>query len=253
MCRVKQFVFLCNCPATERFRYKLCRSPNSKSCVIKDDDCKLNFRCRTCIIDEILTESIQVRQHKREGNTIHLSSATTLEDVKRYWWLVDARFNEGERKFWEGDPSLDFEWHVPSRCFMDPGFRSLDPFEDDRRKQLLEGASSIKVPRKEERDLAPEERDDNSTAEQHQHSTEERCPPISIKFNSNASSTEEQHHSTKEHTPLISIKLNCNWVAKPGPCCIQRTRRGAIWVERPEDVEARVDGKIVGDTCVAPF
>jgi hypothetical protein len=255
MCRVNQFVFSCGCPATERFRYKLCRSPNSESCVIEDDDYKLNFRCRRCIVHEILTESIQPKHDRTEDNTRQWSSAPTLGKAdNRYCWLIDARFSEGERNFWEEDPGLDFEWIVPSRCFVDPGFRSLDPFEDDRRKQLVEGASSINVPREEERDLAPDELEDNSTAEQHHHSTEEQSPPISTKLNCNGRSTEEQQNrSTEGDRPPISIKLNCNWHAKPGPCCVQQRRRGAIWAERPEDVEARVTGKIVGDTCVAPF
>lgn len=180
------------------------------------------------------------------GDCIRNEVARKVEYWEEWCDQTAAQWEDTNRNlFRNGDPSLDFDWHVPTRCFVDPGFRSLDPFQDDKKKQLRMAASGSTVTREVEREVAPDELDDEPmddqddeteavderpTVEQQRPisirlrcnppSTEEQKPRISVKLRCNPPSTEQQEiPSSEEQKPRIRIKLNC----KPRPSEEQQT------------------------------
>lgn len=246
MCRVKQFVYSCGHPATESFRYRLCQSPGTTTCVAVDDQHNLNSPCARCI---------------------RAKAGRTAQDLQEFSEQTATGWEKTNRRvFTNGDSALDFEWHVPSRCFVDQGFRSLDPFGDDKKKQLRLAPSGITETREEERELAPDELeeepmaghsgdmmevDDPGRAEEwqsvpnrlHSHppsimeqqaSAEEQLPRISIKPHYNELSTEEQQGpSTMEQKLPVSIKLHCN----PPPAEKKRPRLSIKLICRRRSIE----------------
>jgi hypothetical protein len=100
MCTTNQVIYVCSHPATHRFRTGVCRNATHRRCTIHDETEVLSYPCMDC--------------------------AALLSKKRR-------RSGDGRDRPWEmqGPPSkrlLSATWHVPSRCFVDVGFQTLDPF-----------------------------------------------------------------------------------------------------------------------------
>ncbi|KAK5050800.1 hypothetical protein LTR84_003359 [Exophiala bonariae] len=232
MCRVKQFAFSCGHPATESFRYRLCQAPGTETCMVIDDRYDLNSPCHRCI----RWEARRTTQNFQE-----------IENLTARGWEETNR-----RVFYNGDSALDFEWHVPSRCFIDVGFRSLDPFGDDKKKQLRLAATGMTETREEERQLAPDELEDDSMEghsgdmmEIDEQPVAEERRPLSIRLLCIPPSNMEQQTSTEEQQqPRRSSRLRRNKLStgeQSGPSTIKQKRPVSIKLHcnRPKRVKKR--------------
>lgn len=103
MCATIQYIFRCDHPATGRFRNELCASPGVRGCWTHDTTTYLRYPCKKC----------------------------AMQDV---WMMTPVPVDDG--------PYND-TWYIPSICFVDVGFRSLDPFQDDRRSVPKTSTSDI--------------------------------------------------------------------------------------------------------------
>src|SRR5271154_2991000 len=95
MCTTTQYLYICCHPATHRFRNAVCIAPNSRICRIQDGNSTLPYSCLSCAA---------------KGYSMPIFNISTLEP------------DDGKDLFKD-------VWHIPSRCFVDVGFRTLDPFK----------------------------------------------------------------------------------------------------------------------------
>lgn len=97
MCTTSQYVYACLHTASYRFRTSICRNPAKASCRIRDENCFLPYSCPKC------AGKLRLRNGKlaRERITGQTDPNTMIAKMT---------------------------WHVPSRCFIDTGFRNLNPF-----------------------------------------------------------------------------------------------------------------------------
>lgn len=107
MCTTTQFLFQCRHEATTRFRVGICGHAGSPSCQIEKTIITIPKVCHNCKraarkVDPALAEKIKHMEYRDQHDAI---------------------------------PPLDYTWHIPTRCFHDPGFARLDPFAADRAKQ----------------------------------------------------------------------------------------------------------------------
>jgi len=114
------------------------------------------------------------------------------------------------------DFAFDDQWHIPSRCFIDVGFQTLNPFDESGRRRASWTMSS----------------EDPST------------PPLTP-----LSPVPPKHHQDR-YKRLISLLTNSK---KPSPCCARETRRGAVLATRSEDEDDRPGGRIIENRCESPF
>jgi hypothetical protein len=190
MCTTNQVFFVCSHQATHRFRTSVCRQTNRGRCKIYEANEVLSFPCIDC--------------------------AAIFNDKRRK--CGDGR----DRPFQEQGPLpsrfLNTTWHVPSRCFVDAGFQTLDPFGvlEDR-----ENAAQTLV------QLHTGEFSPSGT----------RMEPVA-----NRSSV----LSDKRGRWRVS-KGNQNW--QLSSCCLRETRAGAYQATRLEGREERSDGRIVDSFC----
>jgi hypothetical protein len=117
------------------------------------------------------------------------------------------------------EPKHTDVWHIPSRCFVDVGFRSINPFreEDDDSKP----GSSTALSRRQSTDEGP-------------------LTPPAIP------------------TKAVPAESNVCWrllrrltVRKPTPCCAIETLRGALEATRIEGRDCRVAG-VIPARCESP-
>jgi hypothetical protein len=97
MCTTSQYLYVCFHAASYRFRTSICHSPASSSCHIRDENSILPYACSKC----------GVRSRTRNGK--HAS--------KRARQQTDISIMVAKKI-----------WYIPSRCFIDTGFQTLDPF-----------------------------------------------------------------------------------------------------------------------------
>jgi hypothetical protein len=100
MCTTHQVLFLCSHQATHRFRTAVCRNANRGGCGIYDETEVLSYPCKNC---------------------------AALMSTK------GPRRSHGDDRRWRKPRPLptrllNASWYVPSRCFVDVGFQTLDPF-----------------------------------------------------------------------------------------------------------------------------
>lgn len=115
MCTTSQFIFLCNHKASNAFRDGVCPRPEVPNCY-RDHP-------RAIIVPDLCWSCKRefANMSRRERNDL-----MKTEFGDRY-----ARVAANE------EPPNQF-WHIPSRCFVDPGFQRHDPFAADRIKQEIE-------------------------------------------------------------------------------------------------------------------
>lgn len=181
MCTTVQYFFSCGHPSTHRFRTETCAALNSRACRVNDTDSWLGFPCRRCTLVR-LAHGIKIRTPPE---------ADTLE------------YND--------------IWHIPSRCFVDVGFRTLDPFRDDESQPVspLSPAPTI-------------------------------LSPTTLRTSSRWSQFGKDDRSTC--AKLIARVMRFK---KISPCCEDRARRGAVPAVRLEGRENRIEGRLMDDHCVS--
>lgn len=101
MCNVTRFRFICRHSATKRFRSSKC--DQYPACVSRGVCLDLPMPCYSCEWHQVPIP----RRFKADIETARLNFES----------LADKQ-----------------EWYIPRQLFVDVGFRSLDPFTDDRRK-----------------------------------------------------------------------------------------------------------------------
>jgi hypothetical protein len=171
-------MFSCGHPAAHHFRNEACSLSTTRLCHIKDTDSWLRFPCRRCII-------------VRQANGIKVKTA---EDA------VHDEYND--------------VWHIPSRCFVDVGFRTLDPFREDK----LEPVSP--------------------------------CSPAPTILSPTSRSTSAWSHFTKDdRSKCAKLLSRVMKFRKVSPCCEERQRRGAYPAVRLEGRENRIEGRVMDDHC----
>lgn len=110
MCTSTRLYYSCGDEATKPFRVGVCIIPCSPACEVKSRTIRLPWNCPKCF-------------WRQQSDTPETPAQSTLST---------SDFKDG------GGPSFsEMFWHIPSRCFMDPGFQRLDPFAADRIKQQL--------------------------------------------------------------------------------------------------------------------
>ena len=114
MCKTVLYVWMCGHPATKRFRNSICDSAGVQECHVEDVTTVIGYPCSRCI-----------------------------KQRARMTWVGSGAEN----------PALDDDWYVPSRCFIDVGFRSLNPFQDDKSRSSRPPISG----RRHDDDLIPPE------------------------------------------------------------------------------------------------
>ncbi|KAH0836273.1 hypothetical protein AYO21_10205 [Fonsecaea monophora] len=92
MCTTKRYLFLCSHPATHRFRDTMCNSPSVRGCQVRDYNVFLADPCQKC--------------SSRGMPSVHTAFGGCQES------------------------GADDIWYIPSRCFIDVGFRTLSPFSE---------------------------------------------------------------------------------------------------------------------------
>ena len=178
MCTTRRYLFLCSHPATHRFRNELCQSPSVRGCQIRDYNVFLRYPCQKCR---------------------NCGMAPVLSGLGN-----------------DQEPQYDDIWQIPSRCFVDVGFRKLHPFGEE----ASELASSTSSPRQsiDEDPLAPP------------------LSPTKCKSDAN----------------ICKKLLRRLTMRKPSPCCATEAHRGAFQATRIEGRDYRVDGFIPA-RCNSPI
>ena len=176
MCTTVRYYFGCNHPATHRYRSDTCAASHTRACRVKDTDRCLRFPCRRCLLRQGIQVQIPAEHEVPEPNDI---------------------------------------WQIPTRCFVDVGFRTLDPFGDDKSQPVspLSPASTI---------LSP---------------LTGRSPSIHRRF-----PKDDRSKCAKLFAKVMRFK-------KVSPCCEERARRGAYPAVRLEELEDRIEGWVIDDHC----
>lgn len=178
MCTTKRYVFLCQHPATHRFRDTVCDSPSVRGCVVRDFNIQLTYPCKKCF--------------NRGIGAMHVRIP---------------------------DPAFDDDvWHVPSRCFFDVGYRTLNPFQEGR---------------------SPDSCRPTSPAE----------PPIPENGHSLIQAQIEEDSSVcKRLIRRLTLKRKAE-----SPCCARDSQGSPFLATRIEGSEQRIRGRIMEDRCESPF
>ena len=108
MCTTSQYLYNCLHPASYRFRTCVCRNPASSSCRVRDENSFLLYTCPKCASKSRTRNGKQASGRNKQDIDINIMVAKKT-------------------------------WHVPSRCFIDTGFRNLDPF---RTQTKIEAANN---------------------------------------------------------------------------------------------------------------
>ena len=183
MCTTTQYLYSCSHQATHRFRNRKCEFPNSRICRVRDDDAYLPYMCRHCIA---------------KGRT-------------RPLFNFFGPMPTNEKNLYHDT------WHIPSRCFVDVGFRNLDPFKTGKLDELETPKSSPSPARSAAR----------------------------MTFE-----TLTQRAAMDEIDCCGQLKA---WPRKlkrePSPCCLNQRRNGAFETTRLEGCEYRIEGRIIDSGC----
>lgn len=190
MCTTTQVLFLCSHQATHRFRTGVCRNANRDRCSISDETEVLSYPCKGCA-------ALTSKMGRRRG------------DGGERRWQMPHPFPER---------LLNVSWYVPSRCFVDVGFQTLDPFG------VGEHQEDIAEP------LAYSQRAEISPSGGDREIMVSRRPVETL-----------QHGSWKapRGNEMWSLSL----------CCHRATRQGGYQATRLEGLDERISGRIVDSFC----
>lgn len=190
MCTTTRYFFICSHPATYRFRNELCEFSGIRGCQVTDYNHFLRVPCRRC---------------KQRG----------IQPIP----AVDGSLD---------DPELwDNVWYVPRRCFIDVGFQSLNPFEDDRNK------------------VADLEELDSSSSSAERRGEE---PPV-LDLDLVSWPTETTSDGVQKTHNLCMKILRRLTRRKASPCCMRESENGAFETCRLECRSSRINGVIKEDHC----
>ena len=188
MCKTIRYLYLCSHPATYRFRTALCSTPNRRKCRVRDDSLILPYACSRC----------EARNKTRAG---------------RAWANLTRRCRDVEAE------AKEQIWYVPSRCFVDVGFRTLNPFETG-----VDEIDPCSSPRR---------------------------PPLSAGIVSPLS--ELAMVAQLGMRDVAGRGRLCAMAAhdkrQPSPCCLRERKMGAFKATRLEGSEYRIRGKIIDSFC----
>ena len=123
MCTTSQFWYQCQHAATQPFRDGVCCRPSPPACFTENKGYLLSRLCPICVRAREAKTAAQRRNATSTPST-PASTASGQHDDQRSQQLEAIHANHF--------------WHIPSRCFTDPGFQRLDPFAADRVKQQIE-------------------------------------------------------------------------------------------------------------------
>lgn len=181
MCITTQYFWLCGHPATHRFRTQLCQHSKGRICRIRDTNKFLEGACRKCQ---------QVRQKRRQSS--RRKEPAAFEDT----------------------------WYIPTRCFVDIGYRTLDPFHVNPECDPISPLTSV--------------------------------PPY-FPITPTSPKTESLWGTLRsprvEKSPLERFFPKLRWHKKTSPCCDELSLADAIQVVRLEEFDARIEGRIMDNHC----
>jgi len=193
MCTAIQFLFACRHQATGYFRVRVCNYAGSPSCQIKKTSIPIPKMCHDCKrgaerIDPALPGKIESSEHQHQHKAI----------------LTD-----------------NYVWHIPTRCFHDPGFTTLDPFAADRAKQRREVHFDEQI----------------------------SCRRIGTSIRSNASSLGEKWHEFKKpsHPRCFQEQLSQSLI---GGCC---NRHKTLATHGRPGWARAIDARTFDDRCTSLF
>jgi hypothetical protein len=192
MCTTNQVIYICSHRATHRFRTGVCRNATHGRCTIHDETEVLSYPCIDCA-------ALVSKKRRRSG---------------------DGRDRPCEM---QGPPSkrlLSATWHVPSRCFVDVGFQTLDPFSVGLHNE--EPAETLVRPLRAE------------------------ISPFGMHMELVASRSSVQ---VEQHGRWRLARSNEKWPLSQ--CCQMETSYGAYESTRLEGPGERVNGRIVDSFCVS--
>lgn len=146
MCTTLQFIYSCRHSATEPFRDALCPRLDPPKCYTNHKKHGLPQICPMCVRAAEAEIRRQKRQQKAAADSSSNSSSGTPTSTKNSGQTLDTKATSQASSVahtsnhFQNDPSdvNNWSWHVPRRCFTDPGFQRVDPFAADRFKQLIE-------------------------------------------------------------------------------------------------------------------
>jgi len=183
MCITVQYFFCCGHPATHRFRNQLCQQSEGRSCRIRDTNKFLEGQCRRCAQD-------YEKQKRRQQSRVR--DPKVFEDT----------------------------WYIPARCFVDIGYRTLDPFRAEADIDLVSLLTTISP-----------------------------SLPVSPVTPKTGSVWGALPSLKAEKGPVARIFPVFRRHKKASPCCDEISVADAFQAVRLEDYNARVEGRITDNHC----
>ncbi|KAJ4505911.1 hypothetical protein HRR83_008426 [Exophiala dermatitidis] len=180
MCTTRRYFFLCCHPATHRFRNTVCADPDVRGCVVHDYNVYLRQPCKKCA---------------NQG------------------WPATCTAG-AEQPF-----AFDDTWYIPSRCFVDVGFRTLNPFASN---DGVDVASTLPLP------IEPATEQGTTPSEQGMTPPE---PP------------------SRRSRRLREMMIQRLAMRRLADCCAKETRAGAYEAVRIESRDHRNHGTLPGNRC----
>jgi hypothetical protein len=181
MCTTTQYFFCCGHPATHRFRTELCPQSKGRTCRIRDTNRFIEGECRKCQL---------YRQTRR-------------------------RIPRGRNQ-----DAFDDIWYIPTRCFVDVGFQSLNPFLVDIEPDPISPLTTV---------------------------------PPTFPLPSPAPKTESLSGMLRspgsEKSPVERLFPRFRRHKKSSSCCEDMTLENAFQAVRLEDYDARIEGRIMDNHC----
>lgn len=177
MCTTTQYFFCCGHTATHRFRNQLCSQSKGRICRIRDTNRFIEGECRKCQQD---------REEQRQQS--RMRAPATFEDI----------------------------WYIPTRCFVDVGFRTLDPFMGSG-DMNLDPISPLTV-----------------------------IPPL---LPLSAVSPKAESCSGALKSPVERVLPRFRRHKNTRPCCEDLSLADAFQAVRLEDYDARPEGRIMDNHC----
>lgn len=183
MCTTTQYFFCCGHPATHRFRNQICPQLKGRNCRIRDTNRFIEGECRKCQ---------QERQNRRQRPVVR--SLDSFEDV----------------------------WYIPARCFVDVGFRTLDPFLSEPDPDPISPLTTV-------------------------------APLLPLPLTPVTPKSESAWGSLKspglERSPVQRFFPRFRRLKKSSPCCGDMTLESAFQAVRLEDYDVRIEGRIMDNHC----
>lgn len=248
MCTTKQYFFTCQHTASHRFRNSLCSE--QPQCRIRDESIVVQSLCKRCQIHHDLAGQQRQRRRGRSRSPSKLTTQLPLHESR-------TRERETPDKIWRA--AEEDIWVVPRRCFVDIGFRTLDPFGTNNAR-VRAGSSNSGV----DGDLG------RCNEGKGNHQLENSLPlsfptqPTAFQPASPSKPTlmpsrskQDQLRSEGVESLDVSRSTNCS-TTRPkasqvelAECCKKESRYGAVHMRRLEDTEVRFAGRIRENSCIS--